>query len=151
MSPEAAAAQKLYNEGKKTEAKAALEAMAKKDPKNADALFVLGRIAFGEKDYDASVKWLEKAIDQRPNRSTDHMWLGRAYGQKAVQASVFKKPFLASSVKKEMLRPWSWTPNIDASTLPFYITPRDHGSDDKAMQQAAEVRSATRRAICATR
>jgi tetratricopeptide (TPR) repeat protein len=48
------------------EARAALEAAARLDPSSFDARLALGRLQFGERDYDAAAESFARAVDSRP-------------------------------------------------------------------------------------
>jgi tetratricopeptide (TPR) repeat protein len=73
------------------EARAFFEPYAKRNPKDAEASFYLGKIYLYLKKSDPAADWLEKATAFAPDRSDYFDWLGRAYGQQAIEASVFAK------------------------------------------------------------
>ena len=142
--PELARAVQLFEAGKLVEAKPLFEAVARKSPQNAGAAFYLGRIALAREDIEGSVQLFERAAGIEGANSNYHMWLGRAYAEKAIRASVFKKPFLARSVHKEFEKAVDLDPaNLDArfALIRFYLlAPRIMGgSVDGAMAQAEEI------------
>ena len=73
------------------EARAFFEPYAKRNPKDAEAAFYLGKAYLYLKKSEPAADWLEKATALAPNRSDYFDWLGRAYGQQAIEASVFAK------------------------------------------------------------
>src|SRR5688572_7208115 len=91
-----AAATQLYRQGKLAQAKTAFEAMVRKNPRQAEPHYYLGRIAFQQSDLDRAIDQLEEAVELRPASADYHYWLGRAYGQQALKANIFKKMGLAT-------------------------------------------------------
>lgn len=51
--------------------------------------------------WDAAVEAGQKAVKELPDSSEAHLWLGRAYGQKAQKASIFSQMGLAKKCKAE--------------------------------------------------
>ncbi len=47
--------------------------------------------ALRTEDWDAAVAAGEKAVQALPDRSAAHLWLGKAYGQKAIRAPLFTR------------------------------------------------------------
>lgn len=135
----------LFQQGKYVEAKDAFTAAVNNNPRNAEALYFLGRIAFVEEDWEASVAWLEKAVEVDERNSIYHMWLGRAYGRKAQEASIFGKASLAGRTKRAFEKAVSLDPdNVDARLylMEFYRRAPGivGGSMKKAREQAEEVK-----------
>lgn len=136
--PQAAA---LFEEGRFEEAKK-LVAPLRND---AEALIILGKIAVAQNDVDKAQEYLEKAVALKPNSANAHFWLGNAYGREAESANLFKQASLASKTKEEFERAVQLDPNLtDArfGLIDFYtIAPSIMGgSEEKALQQAAEIR-----------
>ncbi|RME01062.1 MAG: hypothetical protein D6814_02295, partial [Calditrichaeota bacterium] len=92
---------RLVQEQKYTQAERFFSNYHKAHPQNAAAMFYLGQIAFFRSDFKKSVDWLKKAVALAPENSNYHLWLGRAYGQQAMRASIFKKFGRAKRAKKE--------------------------------------------------
>jgi len=126
------------------EAKAFFEAYARKNPKDAEAAFYLGKAWLSLRKADPAAEWLEKATALAPGRSEYFDWLGRAYGQQALEASVFAKPGLAKKTKEAWEKAVALDPNnLDAR---FDLMAYDlqapgflGGGVDLARQQAAEI------------
>ena len=57
--------------------------------------------AFKAQNWDAAVEAALKAVKELPDSSEAHLWLGRAYGQKAIKASIFSQMGLAKKCKAE--------------------------------------------------
>ncbi len=135
----------LFENHEYAEAKSALEAAIQEDAKDARAANYLGRILLITGDLDRAVEWMEKAVALEGQSSEYHLWLGRAYGQKAVKASLLKQVSLAGKVKKEFERASELDPdNLDArfALIDFYLQAPGimGGSVAKAKEQAQEIR-----------
>jgi tetratricopeptide (TPR) repeat protein len=127
------------------EARKFFEPYAAKNPKDADAAFYLGRTLFALRQTERAVEWLEKAAALAPNRSDVQVWLGRAYGQAALEANVLRQAGLA---KKTRLA-WEKAVVLDANNLEardfliqFYLNAPGFmgGGVDKARAEAAEIK-----------
>jgi tetratricopeptide (TPR) repeat protein len=77
-------AERLFEQRRYADARPLLAAAAGAD---ARAPFYLGRIALVEGDFDAAVRWLERAAREAENDAARHYWLGVAYGQQAQRGS----------------------------------------------------------------
>jgi tetratricopeptide (TPR) repeat protein len=104
-----------------------------------------GRAALDRGDIDQAIVQLEKAIAVAPNSSEAHYYLGLAYGRKAEKAGIFGGMSQAGKARDEWLRAVELNPNsVDARLrlIDFYIMAPAiaGGSEDKAIEQAAEVR-----------
>lgn len=131
----------LFEQGRYEEAKRLLTAQ----PNDPQALYTLGRIAVAQNDADKAAEYFEKAIAKKPNVSEYHLWLGNAYGQQAIKASMFGKASLAGKVKDEFLRAVELDPNnVEARSglVEFYVMAPGimGGSETKAIEQANEIR-----------
>ena len=136
----------LFGEGKFSEAKALFSSYFDRNQKSAEAALYMGRICIVEDALDESIDWLEKAVTLDDNSSTNHYWLGIAYGRKAQKAGVLKKPGLAKNMKKEVLRAIELDPNnLDArlALLQYYLYAPGimGGSKEKALEQAEEIKT----------
>ena len=133
----------LVDDGRFAEAKKILAPLASSpDP---DVAYLFGRIAAGESDAEKAQGFFEKAIAKKPNDARYHYWLGRAYGEQAEKASIFRQASLAGKTCDEFERAVALDPNfIDARmALIEYYTQAPSimgGSEEKALAQAAEVR-----------
>jgi len=91
------AAVQLFRDGKFEEARPALEAIAKANPKDAEVRSCLGQIELKERRYDKAVKWFEQASSLSKTNIDDLLWLARAYGRLASKQGA---PFGASPARK---------------------------------------------------
>jgi Tfp pilus assembly protein PilF len=117
----------------------AFSAFAQNDP------FSLGKAALEKHDADKAAEYFEKAVAQQPKNALYHYWLGSAYGTQAQKASFFAQARLAGKIKDEFEKAVELDPNlIDArfGLVDFYTMAPSiaGGSEEKAMQQAAEIR-----------
>ena len=134
------AAIKQFEAKKYQEAKTAFEQAANADPKNAIAVFYLGRIAFQQNNADEAVKWFEAAVKLQDNNSSYHHWLGQAYGKKALAVTMLNRASLAGKVREELLKAVSLDPNnweARADLARFYgeVPAFLGGSQEKALEQ----------------
>ncbi len=108
-------ARQFYTERKDAEAKSAFEALARGEPRNAEAVLYLGRLAMRARDVDTAVKHFEKAIELDPTKSAHHLELGGAYGAKIQSAGLLGKASLAGKSRKAMEKAVELDPNsVDA-------------------------------------
>lgn len=91
---------KAFNDMQHAKAKPLFEAVVKDAAVKNDALYYLGRIAFEEGDADKAKDYLEQSVGLEPNTSDEYYWLGRAYGDLAQKANIFKQASYASGVHK---------------------------------------------------
>ena len=70
-------------------------------PGAAEAQNLICRVRFALEEWDAAESACEKAVRLAPNSSIDHMWLGRALGQKASRASFLSAYTLGKRVRQE--------------------------------------------------
>jgi tetratricopeptide (TPR) repeat protein len=110
-----------------------------------EALKNLGRAALAEGNADKAVELLQKAVELRPNSAEYHYRLGQALGAAAMKASFFSQASLAGKTRDEFLKAVQLDPNyLDArNALVDYYTMAPAlvgGSEEKAMEQAAELK-----------
>jgi len=134
----------LFEQGKSAEAEMAFQKIAASNPKNAQAQFYLGRLAFGRGNSESAEEYLEKAIALEPRNSEYHLWLGRVVGMEAQKASLFGKASLAKRTKAEFEKAVELDPNnleARSSLIDYYVVAPGimGGSIEKAEQQAAEI------------
>ena len=135
----------LYEIGRLEEARSALEAAARDNPTDARVSSYLGRVYLALGNSDRAVEWMVRSIGLEPANAEYHLWLGRAYGHQAMQASVLKQPALARKVRKEFEEASRLDPdNLEArfGLIEFYMRAPGilGGSPKKAGDQAEEVR-----------
>ena len=116
------------------------------DTGDAQVYYWLGRVALGQNDAGAAVRWLEKAVSANDSSSEYHLWLGRAVGTKAEHASVLKQPGLAKRTKAEFERALARDSlNLQARVdLISYLAQAPGflgGSEDRARAMASELRA----------
>jgi len=142
----AAAPNDLLNSGRVDEAIASLQAQVKASPKDALSYHYLCRAYFALGDWDRAISAGEKATALASDNSEYHLWLGRAYGEKADRANPFSAARLAGKLRNEFERAVQLDPkNVDARTdlAEFYIDAPGivGGGQDKARAQAEALSS----------
>ena len=135
---------RLFEQKEFTEARRFFRQVLKEHPQHSGAAFYMGRMAYEEERPIVAVGWMELAVKNDDENAVYHIWLGRAYGQQAQQAAVFKQPGLAKKTQKEFERAVELDPsNVDARwhLMEYYIeAPRLLGGGiKKARAQAAEI------------
>ncbi len=73
--------------GKADDALQTLHAAIAKEPGDAEAHALLCRVFYSEERWDDAVSACQQAVALAPDNSDDHLWLGRAYGEKADRIS----------------------------------------------------------------
>jgi tetratricopeptide (TPR) repeat protein len=98
----------LMQERRFKEARAAFEAVLKKDDRSAEAHLYLGLVFLNrnnpENNVDEAVDQTEKAVELAPNNAECQYGYGAALGTKIRDAGVFKQMILAPKVKKAFQR-----------------------------------------------
>ena len=135
---------RLFEARQPAQARPLLEAAVREDPSDARAAFYLGRTLLSADEVSKAVEWIEKAVALDEGRVEYHLWLGRAYGSKAMRANVFQQASLAGKVRREFERANALDPeNLEArfGLLEFYLRAPGvmGGSVAKAREQAAEI------------
>ncbi|MBX9927931.1 MAG: tetratricopeptide repeat protein [Gemmatimonadaceae bacterium] len=125
-------------------AQAAFAALAQRAPSDPAPQFWLGRSYLALDNHEASAKAFERAVALNDKSSEYHLWLGRALGRQAQQASKFKQPFLARRVKAEWERAIALDPRSlepREQIIDFYLQAPGFmgGGVDKARAQQAEI------------
>lgn len=69
--------------------------------KNADAFNLYCRVSMQLERWDDAVSQCERAVSLDSGSSNNHLWLGRAYGNKAERASMFSAYSFAKKLKAE--------------------------------------------------
>jgi cytochrome c-type biogenesis protein CcmH/NrfG len=138
-SPEA-----LLAQGRVDDAISSLQSQLSKAPNDADSYNLLCRAYFVLENWDAAVKSCQKAVSLQPSNSDFHLWLGRAYGEKASRAIFFSAAGLAKKVRTEFETAVQLNPgNLEARSdlAQFYVEAPGlvGGGKDKAEAQAREL------------
>lgn len=136
---------RLLESGQLAEARQFFTSFAAAHPDDPAGMFYLGRVAFSAAQYDEAIKWFAQAVQRARQNSDYHLWLGRAYGEKARRASVLQQPVLAIKVKEYFEKAVALNPdNLAArSDLREYYLEAPiilGGSQEKAREQAEEIR-----------
>lgn len=95
----AEAPKQLLASGHVDEAIVRLEQEIKHNPNDPESHNLLCRAYFMLDEWDHAIAACERAVDLAPQQSVYHLWLGRAYGEKADQAGVFSAAGLAKKVR----------------------------------------------------
>ncbi len=136
--------EQLLSQGRVDETIRVLKARLQGSPNDADAYNLLGRAYFGLRRWDDAVAAGEHAVALAPNNSDYHLWLGRAYGEKADASNALSAAFLAKKARQEFERAVELdASNLDARTdlAEFYLEAPSFlgGGKDKALQQAETI------------
>jgi tetratricopeptide (TPR) repeat protein len=134
-------ARDLLFAGRINEALEALNVRVQSNPQDAEAFHLLSRAYFQVQRWDESIRNGERAITLNPNESNYHLWLGRAYGEKADASSFITAIDLAKKVREQFER----AVQLDGNNVParsdlaeFYADAPGFlgGGKDKARAQA---------------
>jgi tetratricopeptide (TPR) repeat protein len=110
--------------GRVDNAIAVLDARLKTAPGDAGSYNLLCRSYFVLGNWDRAISACEKAVGLDAGNSRDHLWLGRAYGEKAAEAHFFTAITLAQKVRSEFETAVQLSPsNVDARSdlAEFYL------------------------------
>jgi tetratricopeptide (TPR) repeat protein len=134
-------AEQLLAAGRADDAITSLQAKIKSTPEDAASYNLLCRTYFALGHWDRAVGACERAVALDPNNSRYHLWLGRAYGEKADNANFMSAISLARKVRSEFETAVQLAPgNVDARTdlAEFYLEAPGivGGGRDKAEAQA---------------
>jgi tetratricopeptide (TPR) repeat protein len=81
-----------------------LKAGTSSSPSDAQSFHLLSRAYYAVERWDEAIKAGERAVALKPDASEYHLWLGRAYGQKADRSSWFTALRLAGKTRTEFER-----------------------------------------------
>ena len=140
------AAQALLSQGQVDVAIADLQNHVRSAPSDAEAYHLLCRAYYSLQRWDNAIEAAQKAVSLAPNNSDYHLWLGRAYGQKAENSSWFTALKLAKKVRLEFERAVTLnSANLAAESdlAEFYVEAPSFlgGGKDKALGQAQRLAS----------
>ena len=112
---------------------------------SAEAAFYLGRTLIALRQFAKASEALEKAVALAPKDAEAHFWLGRAYGQEAMESNVLKQAGLAKKTKAEFEKAVALDPGhlgARGDLVQYYLLAPGFmgGSVDKAREQAAEIK-----------
>jgi cytochrome c-type biogenesis protein CcmH/NrfG len=141
--PAAMGVNDLLSAGRVNDALKALNLRLKSAPRDAEAYNLLSRSYFAMQKWDPAIEAGEKAVSIAPNNSEYHMWLGRAYGEKADHSSFVTAAQLTKKIRREFER----AVELDASNVSarsdlaeFYIeAPAFMGGGKSKARREAEV------------
>jgi tetratricopeptide (TPR) repeat protein len=110
---------------------------------------LLCRAYYALEDWDQAASFCKKAVSGDPGNSVFHLWLGRAYGEKADHTNFVSAASLAGKVRTEFERAVQLNPkNIEArlDLAEFYIEAPSFmgGGEEKARGQAPLIGSLSR-------
>src|SRR5689334_5877158 len=131
----------LLASGKADEAVALLQKSVTDNPNDAVSFNLLCRAYYSLGNWDQAISSCEKSVAIDANNSMYHLWLGRSYGEKADNSSVFSAPGLAKKARIEFETAVKLNPeNVDArgDLSEFYVEAPGMmgGGTDKAEAQA---------------
>jgi len=134
----------LYEHGKFQRAAEILSDLTRRDPQNAKLRCWLGKTYLKLHRPDDAIRELEKAVELDPKNGLDHLWLARAYGDKASHSSLLSAFRQARKARKEFETAAQLSPdNVDIrfDLLEFYAQAPGivGGGKDKAEAQAKEI------------
>ncbi len=133
----------MLKAGRLNEAIKFLSSQVAANPNNAEAYGQLCKAYYLGEEYDKAISNCERAIQLEPNTSKFHLWLGRAYGDKADNSGPFTGLSLAKKVAAQFEEAVRLAPNdVQARTdlAEFYGSAPSMvgGGDDKARRIADE-------------
>ena len=143
-------ARKHYLHGRFQKAAELLRNQSNALPQDPEIRLWLGKSHLKNQQVDDSIRELEKAVELDPKNGLYHLWLGRAYGEKAEHASIFTAFGWARKVRQAFESAVQLAPeNMDArfDLLEFYIEAPGivGGGQDKAQSLAEAIATANAR------
>jgi Flp pilus assembly protein TadD len=134
----------LLSAGRVDEAVGAINARLQSSPNDAEAHSLLMRAYYAMERWDEAIAAGQKAVSLASGNGRYHMWLGRAYGEKAGRANPVSAMSLAKKVRVEFERAVALDgSNIKARTdlAEYYVEAPSFlgGGKDKAAAQAQQI------------
>ena len=116
------------------------------EPRDAESNNLICRAYFSLEEWDRAIPACERAINFDPQNSRYHLWLGRAYGEKADRAGFLKAAGLAKKVRSSFERaveldPKDWEARTDLAEFYLEAPGIVGGGKDKARAQAEALQS----------
>ena len=144
LTASADSAKDLLAAGRVDEAIAELNGHLSSAPADAESSNLLCRAYYALEDWERAESSCKKAVALDPDNSRFHLWLGRAYGERADRANVLAAGVLAEKARGEFERAVQLNPqDIDArlDLAEFYIEAPGivGGGEAKAREQAQSV------------
>ena len=136
-----AAARELLANGQVALAIRALTQQTRSEPQDAEAFHLLSLAYYELEQWDRSIHAAESAVALNPQRSEYHLWLGRAYGNKAEHSNWFLALMLARKTRAEFEKAVALDgENFDARSdlAEYYLEAPAFlgGGDNKAREEA---------------
>jgi tetratricopeptide (TPR) repeat protein len=140
-SPAFDAAVELYQQRKDDEARNAFHALRQAEPQNPDVPYYLGRLDMRARNPDAAIEHFNTAIALEPAKSSYHLELGGAYGNKAQSAGLFGKASFASKARAALEKAAALDPKsyeAQQALFQYYVQAPGFmgGGFDKALAQS---------------
>jgi tetratricopeptide (TPR) repeat protein len=131
----------LLSAGRVDEAIQTLQQQIERSATDAESYNLLCRAYFMVEDWDRAIAACERARNLDPQKSLYHLWLGRAYGEKADRAGFLSAAGLAKKVRTSFesaveLDPKSWEARTDLAEFYLEAPGIVGGGKDKARAQA---------------
>jgi tetratricopeptide (TPR) repeat protein len=122
----------------------ALQTLEHQTAPTAESYNLICRAHFEVEAWDAAIPACEKAVSLASDNSVYHLWLGRAYGEKADRSIFFKAIGLAKKLRAEFERsveldPSNWQARTDLAEFYLEAPAIVGGGRDKARAQAAQL------------
>jgi tetratricopeptide (TPR) repeat protein len=136
----------LLAAGRVDDAIATLQIRINAAPTDAESQNLLCRAYLALTNWDASIAACQKAVVLEPGNSQYHLWLGRAYGEKAERSTFLSAIVLAKKVRSE----FETSVKLDPSNVEAHADLADYyvqapwflgGGIDKAATQAQQLAS----------
>jgi len=137
----AGSAKELLKAGQADEAVRTLQQQIEQSPSDAAAHNLLCRAYFMLDEWDRAIASCERARNLDPDNSLYHLWLGRAYGEKADHAGFLSGAGLAKKVRVSFERavaldPKSWEARVDLAEFYLEAPGMVGGGKEKAQREA---------------
>jgi cytochrome c-type biogenesis protein CcmH/NrfG len=136
----------LLAAGRVDDAMVTLQTRINAAPNDAESQNLLCRAYLALNNWDASIAACQKAVTLEPGSSQYHLWLGRAYGEKAERSVFLSAIVLAKKVRSE----FETSVKLDPSNVEAHADLADYyvqapwflgGGTDKAVTQAQQLMS----------
>lgn len=111
--PEFETGKAAYTAKKYAEAEKALKAVSIKSSNYAAAQYILGRMAFDLKKFDAAADYFEEATERNPSVGDYFSWMGDTYAAIGADAGFFTQ----MSVGPKALRAWEKATQLDLTNI----------------------------------